>query len=128
MANYGATGKTALNMECPHCEAYGEHKMEKTDPHHYRWTDEATPLLKRISGKDISFRQRTKRCFKCKRTFIAIELSKHYVRDLIGAALRTEGEVKALRESYKLSKKRNEVLKSKLQEIHSLSLPEQKKI
>ena len=124
MPNYGATGKVPLNMECPHCGKTGEHRIERTDPNHYIWSDEATVLFKRLVGRDISFRQRTKRCEVCKKTFISVELAKNYLGAVINAALKDQKLIAALSEKIKTAEETNQKLRSKFLRIHRFTAPE----
>ncbi|SRR5712692_1637793 len=126
MPNYSAMGRTALNMQCPHCDNYNEHRTEKTDPGHYRWSDEATPLFKRISGQDLSFRQRTKRCVKCERTFIAIEMSKNYLRDMVTTLIRDEKHITLLQSQKKAFVEEIKSLQARLHTIQKLAVIEKK--
>src|SRR5438067_10219766 len=76
-------GKAPLRMKCPHCEAYGEHPVVRTDPKQYYWDDEATEMFKRIAGKDISYRRRIKRCVKCGRKFSSVEMANIFLEALV---------------------------------------------
>src|SRR5690606_504732 len=70
-------------MKCPSCGTYDAHPVVKTFARQYKWTDKATELFLKISDGDLSLRQRQKRCMSCNRTFVTVELSKHYLSDLM---------------------------------------------
>jgi len=122
MPNYYSTGRTPLNMQCPHCGEYNEHRTIRTYPGHYKWSDEATSLFIDISGKDLSFRQRTKRCSKCNRSFIAVEMAKNYLNDLINTLIRYKKRIDEI-EGEKLEYN-NELLslREKINKIRKISM------
>jgi hypothetical protein len=116
MVNYAATGRPPLRMRCPYCNAYDEHRVVKTLPKHYRWDDDATEMLKRISGKDISFREREKQCSKCGVEFVSVEVWKGFLGDVIKEAILARADAeKVTREREKLSIRLHE-LEARLKE------------
>jgi hypothetical protein len=67
---------SALRMECPQCFAVDEHKVVRTEPgvqHH--WSARVARFMEENVGRNITFRQRTKRCRRCKAEFQSIELA-----------------------------------------------------
>lgn len=89
-------GKKSLKMQCPQCGRYDNSECVKSDPGHYRWSDETTDLFKRIAGQDLSFRQRTRQCSNCGAEFPVVEMYKKYLSALIEEIQRLTGEVKQL--------------------------------
>lgn len=90
MANYW--GKSPLRMQCPHCGVKDKHPVVRTDPANYHWTDEVAPLFERLVGCDISYRSRTKRCKRCEREFLSVEMARVYLAALIGEVQRLSSE------------------------------------
>ena len=121
MPNYYAEGRTALRMQCPHCGAYSDHPTEKTDPSRYRWDDQATEIFKELLGEDLSFRQRTKRCKKCKRSFMTIEMSKNYLGAMINGLKKDRRENSRLSDRLDAELTKVQDLTKKLREIRKLS-------
>lgn len=105
MANY--LGKSPLRMECPRCGVKDEHPVIRTDPANYHWSDEMAPLFKRIAGRDISYRCRTKSCKSCGSEFKTVEMADVYLRGLIEEIERLVDEART--NSAKLSAARDEV-------------------
>jgi histone acetyltransferase (RNA polymerase elongator complex component) len=125
--NYSAMGKVPLTMECPHCGAMGEHRVERTDPSYYKWSDEASVIFKQLIGKDISFRQRTKRCVKCRKSFISVEMAKNYLGTIINGLLKNQKTIEALRKRNKSIEDEKQKLQTKLLKIHKFTASEKER-
>lgn len=91
-------GKRPLRMLCPHCGAKGSHKWVSTDPNCYCWNEATAAMFERISGRDICYRVRKKRCISCNRTFSAVEMPKRYLADMIREIQRLERVVDYLQD------------------------------
>jgi len=122
--NYSAMGKVPLTMECPHCGARGEHRVERTDPGYYRWSDEASVIFKQLVGKDIFFRQRTKRCVKCGKSFISVEMAKNYLSAIINGLLKNQKAIEALQKQNKSIEEEKQKLRAKLLKVHNFTASE----
>jgi len=121
MANFYATGKPPLAMQCPHCGAYDGHEVVRTLPHHYKWDDASTTFFERIAGRDISFRKRVKRCKKCSSTFQSIELWQRYLAALIAEARKLTSQVELLKAENALLVSHRTDLNKRLQQIRKLA-------
>jgi hypothetical protein len=73
----------AMTTQCTSCGAKDEHLRLATDPLTYRYSIEATPLLKDRLGRDIWFRQRLRECASCGELFYTAELDRDFLIDLL---------------------------------------------
>lgn len=96
MANY--VGRAGTIMECPKCGKIGEYPVVKTNPRVLMRANK-TELFKRIAGKDVSYRRRTKRCSNCKGVFETLEMPDLFFDSLLGEIERLEQENTSLKNS-----------------------------
>src|SRR5579871_6119380 len=94
MSNLG--GKKSLRMHCPHCGERGPHHVVRTDPSHYYWDDETTEFFKRIVGRDIRYRCRTKECSSCGKQFSSVEMPWTFLFAMINEIKRLAKEMEQL--------------------------------
>jgi transcriptional regulator NrdR family protein len=76
-------GKSALEMFCPHCNAYAAHPVVRTDARSFHMGGDTVAMFKRIAGRDISWRQRLKRCITCDETFHTVEMAEPFLFTLV---------------------------------------------
>jgi len=86
-------GKSPLEMHCPRCGTYGAHPVIRTDPKWYYCGDETKKMFERIVGRDLSYRRRTKRCIKCERRFISVEMANIFLDGLMEEIKRLENSL-----------------------------------
>jgi len=79
--------KSPLQMHCPKCNHYGPHKVIKTEPRWYHWSEETVTLFERITGADIRYRVRQKQCCECGYVFESAEISHTQFERLVSAFL-----------------------------------------
>ena len=111
-------GKSPLEMECPHCGAYAAHRVVRTEPKAFYWSDETTEMFKRIVGRDISYRRRTKCCSKCQELFQSIEMAKDFLAALTGEVRRLETSLNLARSFLDKVSKERDKLQSERGEIN----------
>ena len=121
MTNKWSKGKSPLKMECPRCGEYNAHRTVETDPGHYGGDDEEAPLFQKISGKDISYRLRKKKCDKCKRAFYTVEMSKTYLDDMVSALLEYDKKIHELERDNKKLSNNAAALNDRLRKIRRLA-------
>jgi hypothetical protein len=95
MANY--YGKKPLRLTCPHCGSYDEHPVTNTHQRPYHWGKPRTAFFKRIAGKDISYRLRSKKCVSCQHSFRSVEMPFMFLDKLMGEVERLETVTEKLR-------------------------------
>ena len=111
-------GKSPLEMECPHCGAYGAHRVVRTEPKAFYWNDETTEMFKRIVGRNISYRRRTKRCRKCLRLFQSIEMANDFLEGLMGEVGRLETSLQLARSFLDKASKERDKLEGEREQIN----------
>lgn len=91
----------ALQLTCPHCQEFGEHKTIRTDPNTYHWSKETVLLFTLIAGQDIRYRVRERRCEHCNQVFKATELPHVFLEALVNEVIKLTNENCGLREQAK---------------------------
>lgn len=85
---------SALRMECPHCLSVDEHKVVRTEPRvQEHWSARVARFMEENVGRNIRYRQRTKRCKRCRSEFQSIELAAP-VLDIIYNLIGSEEDLK----------------------------------
>lgn len=119
MPNYG--GRAPLKTTCPQCGVYDSHPVVKTYRESYKWSSEATRVFQSISEDDIRFRQREKRCTNCGASFTSVEISKHFLSDLIDHVQRLDAEWLSLRQENHRLKKEAKRLRQIVERVNTLT-------
>jgi hypothetical protein len=85
---------SALRMECPHCLAVDEHRVVRSEPRvQEHWSARVARFMEKNVGRNIRYRQRTKRCSRCRSEFQSIELAAP-VLDILYTLIGSEEELK----------------------------------
>lgn len=119
MPNHAA--KAPLKMTCPNCGHPDSHPVTKTYRESSKWSGKATRLFEKISGSDIRFSQREKICTSCRGPFTSVEMSKHYLSDLIDHVDRLSSDGLALRQQNHDLKKEAKRLREIVERINTLT-------
>ena len=119
MPSYG--GKAPLKMTCPQCGVYDSHPVVKTYRESSKWSSAATRLFQSISQGDIKFRQREKQCTNCGASFTSVEMSKHFLSDLIDHAQRLDSEYLSLRQENHKLKREAKRLRQIVERVNTLT-------
>lgn len=114
-------GKAPLKMTCPKCGAYDSHPVVKTYRESHKWSSEATRLFKSISEGDVRFRQRERQCTHCGESFTSIEMSKHFISDLIDHVQRLDSEWLSLRQENHRLKREAKRLREIVERVNALT-------
>jgi hypothetical protein len=125
MANYG--GKPPLSMECPECGSYGAHQVVKTLRGTFIPNEAAREILKRATGRDISFRKRLKRCAGCDIEFESIEIARDYFMEIVAHTVRVTGELTKLKVEKNLLETGNSALQRAMRDIRRLASGKRRK-
>jgi len=83
----------SLLLECPNCGDMGPKKPAKrVYSRKYSWSKEKSDFFKRITGRDIDYRERTRECLNCEVRFNTIEMASENLDKLISEIVRLENK------------------------------------
>ena len=120
MPNYN--GKFPLGMICPRCGKLDNHPIEKTYPKNYHPGKDTVETFKRIAGRDITYRLRTKKCVGCAQKFDSAEIPHEHLRAVVKELLRLLGVQSDLHKAQQQIDEQNE----RFQKITDIALSEPK--
>jgi hypothetical protein len=90
-----SSGKTtSLKLRCEKCDTYTPHEAIKLHPGRFHWSSRRAQLFKRIAGRDLTCRARTRRCTVCNHELETVEMDFQFLKGMMEEIERLEAAAK----------------------------------